>query len=281
MRLRYVALGLAVFRTLVPWQSAAAQAPQRQESAERPLKFEVVSVRPNRDTTTVSMINTLPGGRFIVQNFPLQDVILTAYGLREYQLVDAPAWARSERYNITALTGRDELASVVQLRPLIQTLLADRFQLQIVREQRVMQTYALTRIRPDALGPSMQPVKIDCTSPERRDPALNKNPCGTRRSSGTVTGTAVLMPQLISLLDVLLGTLVTDETGLRGQFDVTLKWSPDAAAAAADGVSIFTAVQEQLGLKLDPRRTAVDVVAVKRLQRRPRTELNVEPARQR
>lgn len=265
--LMHVALGLAFLGSLVPWHPATAQAPQRQDSTGKPVKFEVVSVRPNRDTTTVSMINSLPGGRFIVQNFPLREAILTAYGLREYQLVDDPAWARSERYDITALTGRDELVSVLQLRPLIQTLLAERFQLQIVREQRVMQTYALVRVRPDALGPAMQPVKIDCTSPERRDPALNRNPCGTRRSSGTVTGTAVLMPQLISLLDGHLGTLVTDETGLQGQFDLTLKWSPDGAAAPADGVPVFTAVQEQLGLKLEPRRTAVDVIAVKRLER--------------
>ena len=111
-----------------------------------PERFEVVSVRPNRDPTALGLINTQPGGRFLVQNFPLRDVIMAAYGLREYQLVDDPAWVRSERYNITALTGRDEMLSVVQMRPLIQRLLADRFQLQIAREQRVMQTYALMRV---------------------------------------------------------------------------------------------------------------------------------------
>ena len=266
MRLRHSALALTVLASLVRWHPVTAQAPQRQESAAKPSKFEVVSVRPNRDTTVVGAINTQPGGRFFVQNFPLRDVIMAAYGLREYQLVDDPAWARSARYDITALTGRDEFLSVAQMRPLIQRLLADRFQLQIAREQRVMQTYALMRVRADALGPNMRPVTIDCTSPDRRDPALNKNPCGFRTSSGTVIGTAVLMPMLTSLLDARLGTLVTDATGLRGQFDVTLQWTPDGGTAP-DGVSIFTAVQEQLGLKLDPRRTAVDVVAVKRLER--------------
>jgi uncharacterized protein (TIGR03435 family) len=229
-------------------------------------KFEVVSVRRNADTTVLGVITTQPGGRFIVQNFELREVISAAYGLRDYQLVDVPAWARSERYDIMALTGRDEYISIVQMRPLIQTLLVDRFQLQMAREQRVMQTYALVRVRPDVLGPAMQPVKIDCASPERRDPALNKNPCGFRRSPGTATGTAVTMAMLAGFLDARLVTLVTDETGLGGQFDLTLKWSPDGAAAA-DGVSIFTAVQEQLGLRLEPRRTAVDVVAVKRLER--------------
>jgi uncharacterized protein (TIGR03435 family) len=230
-------------------------------------KFEVVSVRPNRDTTVLGLITTQPGGRFIVQNFELREVISAAYGLRDYQLVDVPEWARSERYDIMALTGRDDYMSIVQMRPLIQTLLADRFQLQIAREQRVMQTYALVRVRPDALGPAIRSVITDCTPPDRRDPALGKFPCGFRRSSGSAIGTAVMMPDLVALLDARLGTLVTDETGLRGQFDLTLKWTPDGAAGAGDGVSLFTAVQEQLGLKLDPRRTAVDVVAIKRLER--------------
>ena len=267
MRLRCITLGLAFFGSLVQWHLAAAQGPPRQEPTGTPVKFEVVSIRPNRDPTALGVITTQPGGRFIVQNFALAEVIRAAYGLRDYQLVDAPAWVQSERYNIMALTGRDEYASVVTMRPLIQTLLADRFQLQIAREQRVMQTYALMRVRADALGPEMRSVNIDCTSPERRDPALNRNPCGFRNSPGTAIGTAVLMPMLVSLLDARLGTLVTDETGLSGQFDLTLKWDPDRAAAAADGVTIFTALQEQLGLRLDPRRTPVDVIAVKRIER--------------
>jgi uncharacterized protein (TIGR03435 family) len=113
----------------------------------------------------------------------------------------------------------------------------------------------------------MRSVNTDCTSPERRDFA-NAKSCGTRvREPGTLTGIAVESPSLARTLDALIGTVVTDETGLSGQFDFTLKWAPDGAAGASDGLSIFTAVQEQLGLKLEPRRTPVDVIVVKRIER--------------
>jgi uncharacterized protein (TIGR03435 family) len=168
---------------------------------------------------------------------------------------------------ISVVGGKAVSASVVQMQPLIQALLADRFKLQIAREQREVQTYALIRVRADALGRDMRSVTVDCTTEDRREFA-NPNSCGTRvPMPGTLTGTAVEAPSLARTLDALIGTVVTDETGLRGQFDFTLKWSPDSSTGAADGVPIFTAVQEQLGLKLDPRRTQVDVVVVKRIER--------------
>jgi len=268
MRTRNIALGLALLGSVATHRASAQQALQRQEPPDEPLKFEVVSVRPYRgDTGIGGRISAQPGGRFIVQNMPLRLVLLTAYDIRPYQLVDAPTWVQTERFEITALTGRDEFSSVVQMQPLIQALLADRFQLQIAREQRVVQTYALVRVRADALGPQMRSVNTDCTSPERRDFA-NANSCGTRvREPGTLTGIATESSSLARALDALIGTVVTDETGLRGPFDFTLKWSPDNSTGAADGVPIVTAVQEQLGLKLEPRRTTVEVVVVKRIER--------------
>jgi uncharacterized protein (TIGR03435 family) len=244
----------------------ATQAPAAPQPA--PTRFEVASIRRNPGSGMYRM-NTEPGGRFLAINMPLVDVIQSAYDLRAFQLVDVPRWVETERFDILARTGRDHYPSVVALRPLVRTLLAERFGLEVEREQRVMQTYALTRLRPDRLGPQLTPSKADCRSPESRDLA-NPKRCGTNLPSmGHLTGTGVTTNSLLFTLIGLVGTFVDDETGLTGAYDFTLKWSPGLAddPAAPERVSIFTAVQEQLGLRLEPRRRPVEVIAIKRVER--------------
>ncbi len=248
--------------------TGAAQSPES-TPATTDARFEVASVRPNRDGG-VSSTNTQPGGRFVAVNMPLRALIVSAYGVRAFQLVDVPPWVQTARFDIAAQTGRDEYKSVVQLRPLIQTLLAERFQLTVERERRVLQTYALVRLRPDTLGPELRAANVDCASPDRRDAAVSPRACGIRSMvDGVITGIGVSPYSLAAELMANVDALVDDETGLNGRFDFTLKWAPGLAAGVAvpDGVSIFTAVQEQLGLKLDVRRKEVDVIAIKRIER--------------
>ena len=245
--------------------SVAAQAPPATKAAAR---FEVASIRPNPGTG-LGQINSQPGGRFLVTNFPLVDVIEVAFDLRSFQLVDVPRWVQVERFDIVASTGRDEYLSVVAMRPLIQRLLAERFQLEVSREQREMQTYALVRARPDRLGPQISPSTADCSTPESRDPS-KPGACGIRiPNPGAITSKGSPLNSLARTLIVFMNTFVDDETGVTGAYDFTLKWNPSLTgdAAGADPVSIFAALQEQLGLKLEPRRRAVDVVAIKRIER--------------
>ena len=244
---------------------AAVQAPQ---PVKLPARFEVASIRSNPGKG-FSQINTQPGGRFIVTNFPLVDVITVAYGVRSVELLDVPRWVQVEKFDIIASTGRDEYLSVVAMRPLIQTLLAERFQLEVAREQREMQGYALVRLRPNALGPQLTPTKADCSTPESRDLA-SPSYCGVRAGAvGTITGTGAPSIQLARTIGAFVPMFVDDETGLMGRFDFTLKWNPNLAddPAVPDRVSIFTALQEQLGLRLDPRRKPVAVVVIKRIER--------------
>jgi len=242
----------------------AAQAPPSTKPAAR---FEVASIRPSSGTGS-GRLTAEPGGRFLVTNFPLQIVITSAFDIRPFQLVDVPRWVQVEKFDIVASTGRDEFASVVAMQPLIQTLLAERFRLEVVREQRVMQTYALVRAHPDTLGPQLKPSKADCSSPESRDFA-NPAACGVRVPNiGMITGIGSPLVRLAGTLIALVDTFVDDDTGLTDAFDFTLKWNPSLTdAAEPDRVSIFTALQEQLGLRLEPRRKAVDVVAIKRIER--------------
>jgi uncharacterized protein (TIGR03435 family) len=242
-----------------------------QSHDEAPLRFEVASVKPNRSSSGGAMINSQPGGRYLVVNMPLSAIITSAFGIRSFQLVDVPAWAQSERFDITAVTGADGYPSVVQLRPAVQALLADRFKLQVGREQRSMQTYALVRVRPDVLGPRMRASDIDCTSPERRDPGLNPSgACGIRAvQGGELVGLGVPLTMLAISLGGTLNTIVADDTGhgTTSRFDFTLTWAPNIATTAGDLPDLFTAVREQLGLKLEPRRTPVDVVVIKSVER--------------
>ena len=247
-------------------QALTAAVPQRSQPSTAATRFEVASIRRNPGKG-LGRISTEPGGRFVVTNMTLDTVITSAFGIRGFQLVDAPRWVYVEKYDILARTGLDDYPSVVAMRPVIQALLAERFQLEVSREPREMQTYALVRLRPDALGPQLVQSKADCRSPESRDLA-NPVRCGTDSpGDGVITGKGSASVSLANILGAFAGTFVDDETGLTGAFDFTLKWNPNLNDDPADGVSMFTAVQEQLGLKLDPRRRAVDVIAIKRIER--------------
>lgn len=247
-----------------------AQSPASTGSARR---FEVVSIRPHRgnETGSVSTITTQPGGRFLVMNMPLQAVIEVAFDIRRFQLLDVPRWVQTERFDINALTGRDEDLSVVAARPIIQTLLADRFQLDIERERRIMKTYSLVRVRADALGPALRPT-AGCRSGSGNDD--RKLPvCGLLGDAQGLVGVGISFIErsnegrrgLAYTLTGLLNTMVEDQTGLTELFDFTLRFNRDPTAP--DAVSIFTALQEQLGLKLEPRDAPVDVIVVKRIER--------------
>ena len=244
----------------------AAAAPQRSQPSTAATRFEVASIRRNAGTG-LGRLTTEPGGRFLVTNMTLETVILSAFGVRGFQLVDVPRWVQVEKYDILARTGLDDYPSVVAMRPLIQTLLAERFRLDVSREQRDMQTYALVRLRPDTLGPQLTVSKADCSTLESRDLA-NPRRCGTDAPGvGVITGRGSASVSLANILGAFAGTFVDDETGLTGAFDFTMKWNPDLNADPGDRVSMFTAVQEQLGLRLEPRRKAVDVIAIKRIER--------------
>jgi uncharacterized protein (TIGR03435 family) len=265
METRLVRLLIGLLVAVSAVSVAAAQAPPATKPAER---FEVASIRPNPGTG-FSRINTEPGGRYLVVNFPLVDVILSAFDLRSFQLVDVPRWVQVEKFDIVANTGRDEYLSVVAMRPLIRTLLAERFQLEVSREQRDTQTYALVRVSPDKLGPQITPSTADCSTPEKSDPT-KPGACGIRMSvPGAITARGSPLNSLARFLIGSTNTFVDDETGLPGAYDFTLKWNPTLTddTAALDRVSVFTALQEQLGLRLEPRRKPVEVVAIKRIER--------------
>ena len=162
---------------------------------------------------------------------------------------------------------------------MMRNLLTDRFKLVVHREQREMPVYVLVTARADkTLGPRMRPVDVDCAAevaramaarrggaPPPSDP--NKMPlCGMRTRPGNVMARGTTLQQLTRNLSQFLGRAVVDRTGLNGTFDLDLEWSPEQTADAT-GPSIFTAVQEQLSLKLESQRAPVDVLVIDRVER--------------
>src|SRR5687768_1059814 len=193
-----------------------------QSANEERSKFDVTSVKPNKSGGGVIGLSIQPGGRVIATDIPLKQLIRAAFTLQLYQIVDGPSWIESERFDVTAVTGRElrEPATwtpggqfaTVQL--MLQSLLVDRFNFRAHFEEREGPVYALVR---DTAGRStLTPAKTPCTSA-----------CGMRVGSGTLTARGVPLPQLAELLSQITGRLVTDVTGLVGDFDFDLRWMPE------------------------------------------------------
>ena len=209
-----------------------------------------------------------PGGRFRATNAPVFWLIMNAYGefqrsLLDSQVIGAPDWLWSEHYDIVAKTGEDvaNMSQPEQFRAipkLLQSLLEDRFKLQAHRETRRLPIYVLTFARKDhALGPKLTPSSLDCTKETTK--------CGFNGARGHMTGGWLQMSTIANLLQSLSERFVVDKTGLDGRFDVDLEYSPDQTAT--DKPSIFAAVQEQLGLKLEADNGPVNVVVIDHIER--------------
>jgi len=209
-----------------------------------------------------------PGGRFRAVNAPVFWLISSAYGvfqrpLFESQIIGAPDWLHSDPYDIVAKAGAD----IALLKPdeqfrripdLLRSLLEERFSLRVHRETRQLPIYALARLRKDdTLGRRMTRSSLDC--------AKESTKCGYNGLEGHLTGGWITTAMLSTMLSSATERVVVDRTGLDGRFDVELEWSPDQAAT--DKPSIFAAVQEQLGLKLEPDRGPVEVVVIDHVER--------------
>lgn len=250
-----------MFAAFVVLSTAAllAQSPRSDAPA-----FEVASVKANTSGDASLRLDIQPGGRFIAANIALKQFIRAAYTLQLHQIADAPSWVDSERFDITAISDRDLTVSspwtpggryaVVQL--MMQSLLTDRFKMVSHLEERQAQGYDLVLHRPGDRT-KLTPAKGACDTG-----------CGMRPGPGVLAARSVPMPTLAEFLSQVTGRLVTDGTGLAGTFDLDLRWTPEAQLRPdSDAPSIFTALQEQLGLRLDPRRAPLTVLVIDSIDR--------------
>jgi uncharacterized protein (TIGR03435 family) len=230
---------------------AATMSAQSQQPA-----FEVASIRPARSGGGMSSVRITPG-QVLMENVSLRKCIALAYNVSEDQhyAIAGPDWLRSEVYDITAKFPPETPQE--QVRMMLQELLADRFKLKLHHEFKEVPVYALVVGKNGA--------KLQESAPGTAG--------GFNMGPGHLMGRAAAMAALadrLSNASFQLGRPVLDLTGLTGVYEFTLVWAPDSAPEAdASGPSLFTAVQEQLGLKLEALRGQVGVLVVDSMQRRP------------
>jgi uncharacterized protein (TIGR03435 family) len=216
--------------------------------------FEVSSIKRNRTGAPGSETNTTPG-RLSLINATMQSVILRAFGVLNQQVIGAPDWVRTERYDILAVTGDATGLTDEARQKYLQALLVDRCQLTFHRETRELRVYSLVSVKDG--------VKVAShTGPGEYAMRVQPTDDGRLRLSSTRGN----MKRLTEILSGQVGELVADRTGLSGEYDFTLEWVPDMTATAA-GPSLFTALTEQLGLKLDSAKSQVPVVVIDRIER--------------
>ena len=227
--------------------------------------FDVVSIRRNTSVATDGGMRVDPGGRFTATNVGIFFLVAGTYGeglsaLRPEQIVGAPDWLRPEHYDIRAKAADPgDMENFEKTRLLLRTMLEDRFKLRVHREQREMPVYALVRAKADgALGPRLKQTVPDCLA--------FSSGCGFGGGPiNHIKAEKIPISMLAQILSSVTARMVVDRTGLEGGYNIDLEFSPDQAAS--DLPSIFTAVQEQLGLKLESTRAPVDVIVIDHVER--------------
>jgi len=255
-----------------------------QSAAVAPRRFDVAAIRPNNSGANVLGIRVVPGGGLRVVNATLRSLISEAYQVRDFELSGGPPWLGTARYDIEAKgqidPGSHEQAGL-QVMKMLQALLADRFQLRIHRETKQMPIYALLVAKNGPKLPASRAVCFDPTAVIPPPPTLPgqspARPCGGfNNSSNQMSGASVGMSRFAANLSRFTGRTVVDKTGLKGTYDISLRWTPTEGQAWLptgplppddSQPSIFTAVQEQLGLKLEPQRGPVEVLVIDRAEK--------------
>ena len=250
-----------------------------QIAAQAPTAFEVVSIKRNVSVDAGGGIRTLPDGTFVMLNQPIASIIRGAAPAPVREVVGAPDWINTERYDVTAKPPAG--ATAEQRQDMMRRLFADRMKLVAHVEQRERETFALVLARSDGrLGPNLKPSTLDCSprpapppGPLPPTPTVDvRNSCGLAMSQTSSVSGGITMDRLALPLGGLAGGLVNDRTGLKGPYALELNYSPNGLAAggdpgAGDLPPFVTALEDQLGLKLQREKTMVPVLVVDSIER--------------
>ena len=212
--------------------------------------FDVVSIKPSPPYETERSLTQNPGPRLTTENATLKMLMMFAYQMMPDQISGGPSWVESDGFDIDAKASNPK-ATQAQLRQMLQTMLAERFQLQVHRATKELAIYALVQ------------AKGGTKLTESHDEAGNT---GVRiLGAGRVEGVRGTMPMLATALSKPLKRRVVDQTGLNGAYTFRLQFTPDnPRAEIADGPSIFTALEEQLGLALKSTKGPVESIVIDR-----------------
>jgi len=300
-----VAFVLVFGLVFLPWTRAQNQSQSQATSAAPPpaFEYEVASIKPS-NPDALGMFMTIPGPEIVSDSFTAKNLtvlalIRSAYGIPfgdDNRISGAPKWISIEKYDVDAKIEASVVDALKKLNPdqrmaaqqhMLQSLLADRFKLTIHRETKDLPMYTLVIAKN---GPKLKESKPDDAAPAA--PATRGGPGGRggrggrgmsiMGRGGPLVGQSVPIKFLVDLLSAILGRPISDKTGLTGTYDFTLQWTPDEnqsspggapngppppAPADTTGPSLFTAIQEQLGLKLESGKGPVEIIVIDHVER--------------
>ena len=276
-RVEFVAflLGAAVF-TASAQERIPAGPPQNGPT------FDAVSIKRNTsEVVTRRSVGEQPGGVFMLSAMAIAPVIRTAYPADVSDLIGAPDWVLREIYDLTAKANRDVPRDEMQ--GMLRTMLAERFKLAVHYEMQERPVYALVLARSDGrLGPNIKRSDLDCDAIQAARRAGSKDPAPATSNGAPACGMSMTgavgmevmmgaqpLSRLASSFGSVGGRIVVDKTGLKGNYDMTLRYidrsSPNPPPD--EPPNTFTAVEEQLGLKLQPDRAMLKVLVIDRIER--------------
>jgi len=256
--------GLSAFWTVIGLPSRAQTAGAVPPAAAAPV-LEVATIKPVKEPSSNLMHDSTEGRWLSMRYTTLRDLIMMAYQVDPRQVLDGPAWVASDEYDIDAVTTEGVQANQIE-EVMLKELLADRFQLRVHREQRVMAVYVLEVAKG---GPKLKAADADETE---------NSGCG---HIGVCTFSKRTLNNFARFMQfAVMDKPVVDKTGVEGEFDFSLRWTPDESQFRGMGITVplpgdgttalpglFTAIQEQLGLKLEPQKIPCEVLVIDRVER--------------
>ena len=270
--------GVAIAALVTPLVIGVATAPQLK--AQGSPNFEVASIKPSNPDSRGIRFQFVPGGGMSISGAPLRELIMFAYDIRQFQMVGGPSWIDTERYDINAkppaggsapdarsmtAVQREEFQKLVQTR--MQNLLAERFQLKVTQQSKELPIYNLIEAKG---GAKLKPAG------DTKGPNFSVSITMQR---GAINADGVEIQHLLKGFGNIVGRPVRDKTGLQGSYDIKLEWTPDSGASGpggdgppppptdGTGATIFTAIQEQLGLKFEAAKGPVDTYRIDSVQK--------------
>lgn len=232
--------------------------------------FEVATIKPSKPDARGKGFGVPPGGRRInTLNTTVADLMTFAYGIHPRQIVGAPSWVESEKYDISAEPNGEGAPNDRQWKLMIQKMLADRFQLRLHRDKKELSVYALTvgKAGPKLTKSTGDPEGLPSLGFRGRLGAMAARNANMKDFSGLLQGTVLDRP-------------VIDQTGVTGRWDFTLDWTPDEFQFTSMGNAnlppqpkdevhpdLYTAIQQQLGLKLEPTKAQTEVLVIDKVEK--------------
>ncbi|HXW55209.1 MAG TPA: TIGR03435 family protein [Candidatus Cybelea sp.] len=294
--LRLVLLAISAVAGVVvslPLSASRLRAQSEQTSPAASPSFEVASIKPNRSGAPNRFIQLGDPSRFTTTNIPAKDLLEFAYHLQPFQISGGPGWIESQGYDIEAkvddTVARDleklpREQRMDQIRLMLRSLLEDRFKLKVSHETKELPVYALVVAKG---GPKLTPAAAPPAQPAGANAPRGPRGLGIMMSPGEIRSTGMPIRTLAEVLarqPEIGGRLVLDQTGIDGNYDFTLHWaaqSPraqqenagndqaldNAPPADSSGPSIFTAIQEQLGLKLESTKGQVETLEIVNIEK--------------